>query len=474
MILQKISGAARHIGGMFLVSAMLHMLTSVPAFPLEQWFKETMDPIIQGIVIQATDARPRLSDRVEIIDISQADFDTHFQGKSPLSPQELTRLFQEIEKLVGEGRGPSVLGIDIDLIHPLSNEKFKFESNEKNQGYTQLYKELKTIAKEIPVFIPCIERAGSKLDAAGEARALKFLAPIQTASPLIDFQGLYFYPEKNALGSEIAHAYTQKSGTEKPSSLGLFCDTGDLDKENPELIVKRNIIKTSYSDTLAALRSSDSSLNLQGKVLLIGGTYGTTDRYYPGRSNIAYYGVELHAWNTAVQMETHNKNHKVLEIAIDIAVGLAFSALLGCIAKKGRNGTYARRNLWSIAYVICVFSSFGGLILLAAIAHDWGVSIATAGMVVSSVIDSFGVMWEQQEDKSDVNPPFTLADYAVYLSGCVLQLFAAYMFFREAFELPRDSLQIAVASVLTLCGMWGMCHNWKNLPPGKLPRNMRY
>ena len=224
---------------------------------------------------------------VVIVNINQQDFAGLFEGQSrPLNPVRL----QELITAVSKGK-PCVIGVDIDTSFPQFKEKdFVVRNDWSNIVWVRETEEIPRSVNETPVPLEVLGgrtdfKGDSGLallieDASGITRRYKRL--IETSiGPLPSFAWTVFQQSRKCSGIVFPEL------PDKVDSRSLF-----IKYSRPEG-VGRNIFAASHIVESARDRNWPDNKLINGKIVLIGGSYLGEDQYSTPLGELS--GVEIHA-----------------------------------------------------------------------------------------------------------------------------------------------------------------------------------
>lgn len=439
----------------FVLSCLLAWLTQVP----EKHLRETVDAVVQSTLLAsldplADDCKPAESDTtcVRMVSIGDDDYESAqlFGYTSPLNPDALKTFFDGLKTAADRGQAPLMAVVDLDLA-PTS------EADRERRA--PLYQSIQALSRQIPVVLVCpqsffhgrstaMEQAfvDTMIASAGEGPGVRF------AGAVIDSHGLYFDNDRPPLGAVAARWWLQLENSEVAQDMPPPnpCSKDHLvhDAGNPDhrMIVPSHVESVGFGRLVEArgvLGSPDAWSDLSGRIVVLGGTYGMDDLFRFRGVAEPMYGVMLHTWILQKELKAESPPSLTFRVMLDIVIGI-FSGLLLSIAWKLAVLTRAQYGWHMLAYGLFMLLVVGMPLLLiyaSVKSASWGITLGTAGMVISALFDALNTT-----KNLDDAPPSTpagarplgagsglasrcsaLKPYARYLAGVFVTLLMAVM-----------------------------------------------
>lgn len=445
----------RALVGAFSVSCLLALMTVV----VERHVRETLDAVMQSALLRSLEAlddpcpesRTALPCVTQVL-IGPSDHDELFGRSSPLDPNVLARFVEAVVEQADQGQAPGMLVFDLDLA-PISVA----DGMRRERLITALLR----LSDSTPVLLVCpqsyyhgeatpeeqlfvqslIERSAT---APGSRGGIRF------AGAVIDSNGLYYDQERSPLGAVAARWWNQRNAREgrplpppNPCRDESIVSEGERDK--PIMIVPSHIETVSFSV------AADNAELLAQRIAIVGGTYGTEDVYRFRSVLEPYFGVTLHAWILKDELEPQREPGNLFRALLDVAVGLVSGFLFAWLwsGAHAKAGTYATRSLYYTGFLLAVLT-FPVLILYMSLQSlVFGVSMGTAGMVISGMFDAL------QRKSGDDEPP---APQAPMMAATALIILGTLVLFYRV----DSKSELAVAGLWTAAAAWALCHVHRN------------
>ncbi|MDC8770235.1 CHASE2 domain-containing protein [Roseateles albus] len=320
----------------------------------------------------------RTLDCISVIGIDDAEHRNIFQQRSPLDPDKLRELFDALQSAP-----PKVLAIDLDLSPAAPDEwparRRLFDSLQKLSRLTQL------------VMVCPQGYTGGDPGALDQDWLALFGSEVQFASPDLSENGLYFDRGQGLTPLGVAAAELSREPIQaqlaEAKDWHAACLGARSSAHGPELRVIRPAAVESLNFSQALLKPDA----LAGRLVLLGGKWGSGDQFLLRGQSESFYGVGLHAWVAATELAPLFEPSKVAELVIEVLVGLLsglyFAAVWAAIIKHKQS--FALRSFFYLLFL-------GGAVVLpvawvmtTARLAEFGVVLGTAGMILSAAADSF-------------------------------------------------------------------------------------
>ncbi len=287
---------------------------------------------------------------LKVVTINDKLYETRFKQSSPLDRCELHDIFKKILE-----NKPKVLAVDLDL-SPSPKEIADGESQQYNVGEDKLYKLLKQNKDtEVVLITPSkvysddlIDRKVQWMEEMCEYEHIHFGLPY-----LYSVRGMVLkhLSDPKSFANQINQA-TNKSGKSDPSKriiccnkdkqLNRFVSAKALSSESTEL-KKLNYKFIKYIERIH-IADIDNTNKLKGAVVLLGGSYGSTDKYETPLGTFA--GVFLHAASHYSVINPVKDIYNAFAYLVEIGVGIVLSNIFCC----SFSWYWRKRSLLSIIF----------------------------------------------------------------------------------------------------------------------------
>lgn len=347
-------------------------------------------------------SREALANCIAVVGIDDADFRGVFQQQSPLKPDTLRKLFDALR-----AAPPRVVAVDLDL-SPASEQDWPARE--------RLLASLQALAKVTRLVMVCPQGyftpEPGPLD---QAWVQRFDSSVQFASAELNVDGLYFnkalaLPTLGMLSAEAAADSLHKTAESAPSAVNWHaaCKAGALEQgaapPQNELIRPAATAASSFSQALAQPEL------LADRVVLVGGKWGINDQFKLRGQSDAFFGVTLHAWVTATELDPPHEPAESAALIMELVIGMMAGALFTLVWRGiKRNGHhFAKRSGFYIAFFGLAFGLPLVWVTLAAHAAKLGLVLGAAGMVLSAAADSFfssheAVLEQAEEEREEAH-----------------------------------------------------------------------
>ena len=317
---------------------------------------------------------------IAVVGIDDADFRGVFQQQSPLNPDVLGQLLDALL-----AAPPRVLAIDLDL-SPASEADWPARE--------RLLARLQALAQVTRLVMVCPQGySTAEPGALDRAWVKRFGSTVQFASADLNVDGLYFNKNQPLATLGMVSAEAAQGPANEPAhgaavNWDAACAASGLQADatpKNELIRPSAVATRSFSQALAQPAS------LAGQVVLLGGKWGINDQFKLRGQSDGFYGVNLHAWVTATELdpalEPPESAVLILELVIGMVAGSAFGMVWSGIARN--RGRFAKRTFFYLLFFALAFGL--PLVWVTAAAHlaKFGLVLGAAGMVLSAAADSF-------------------------------------------------------------------------------------
>ncbi len=367
-------------------------------------------------------SRQALASCIAVVGIDDADFRGVFQQQSPLNPDALRKLFDALR-----AAPPRVVAIDLDL-SPASEQDWPARE--------RLLTSLQALSKVTRLVMVCPQGYSTPepgpLDRAWVQR---FDSRVQFASAELNVDGLYFnkalaLPTLGMLSAEAAAESLHKAEESEPSPVDWHaaCKAAALEQgaapAHNELIRPAAVAASSFNQALAQPEL------LADRVVLIGGKWGINDQFKLRGQSDAFFGVTLHAWVTATELDPPHEPAESAALIMELVIGMVAGAMFAWVWRgiAGNGSHFAKRSGFYLAFFALAFGLPLVWVTLAAHLAKLGLVLGAAGMVLSAAADSFlsshEAVLEQAEEEQE--PASALAGMATPLLafGLATLLFA--------------------------------------------------
>ncbi|MCV2360719.1 CHASE2 domain-containing protein [Paucibacter sp. TC2R-5] len=365
------------------------LMSAIVAFclkPFETGVREFVDANVQMSLLARlghADKLPpvcagRTLDCISVIGIDDAEHRNIFQQRSPLDPDKLRELFDALQSAP-----PKVLAIDLDL-SPAAPDEWP--------ARRRLFDSLQRLSRLTQLVMVCPQGyTGGDPGALDQDWLALFGSEVQFASPDLSENGLYFDRGQGLTPLGVAAAELSREPIQaqrgEAKDWHAACLGARVSAHGPELRVIRPAAVESLNFSQALLKPEA----LAGRLVLLGGKWGTGDQFLLRGQSESFYGVGLHAWVAATELAPLFEPPKVAELVIEVLVGLLsglyFAAVWAAIVRSRHS--FARRSFYYLCFL-------GGALILplawvmtTARLAEFGVVLGTAGMILSAAADSF-------------------------------------------------------------------------------------
>ncbi|MCV2353683.1 CHASE2 domain-containing protein [Paucibacter sp. B2R-40] len=373
-------------GARVIGTVMMSAIVALCLKPFETGVREFVDANVQMSLLARlghADKLPpvcagRTLDCISVIGIDDAEHRNIFQQRSPLDPDKLRELFDALQSAP-----PKVLAIDLDLSPAAPDEwparRRLFESLQKLSRLTQL------------VMVCPQGYTGGDPGALDQDWLALFGSEVQFASPDLSENGLYFDRGQGLTPLGVAAAELSREPVQAQRSEAkdwhAACLGARDSAHGPELRVIRPAAVESLNFSQALLKPDA----LAGRLVLLGGKWGTGDQFLLRGQSESFYGVGLHAWVAATELSPLFEPPKVAELVIEVLVGLLsglyFAAVWAAIVHSPHS--FARRSFYYLCFLGGALIFPLAWVMTTARLAELGVVLGTAGMILSAAADSF-------------------------------------------------------------------------------------
>lgn len=367
-------------------------LVTVLSEPLLHRFKEALDAAVQGALLQRLPLAcetGKACDRVVLVTIDDDEFRRIFKQRSPLDPVALTALVKDLAQA-----GPAAVIFDLDMA-PASDETAELDSRSRLKDALLALGH----ATQGRTVLACPQGfatpAPSPQDVAWVAGFEG--SPVRFASAEIDSAGLYFYPWQRPLAAVGVAGLPGTHGEPAPAATSAHhdCRPAAASAQSEEQALIRPQRLRAFNITQAR----ENPGRLVGKVVVVGGAYGVSDRFSLRGIAEPVYGVELHGWIAGSEFEPVYKPSLAANLWLDIAVGLLtgalFSAVWSRIQDPRSRRSFARRALFYVLFLMLAVGAPAALLLTAVGLAQYNIFISSAAMMVSVIFD--GILSSHEE-----------------------------------------------------------------------------
>lgn len=375
-------------GARILSAVVMSAIVAICLKPFETGVREFVDANVQlglltrlgsatsPIPICTPEGNPKYC--ISVIGIDDNEHRNVFQQRSPLDPEKLRELFDAMLSAP-----PRALAIDLDL-SPASPDEWP--------ARRRLFESLQKLARVSPIAMVCPQAY-----TLGDPSALDqdwvalFGSEVNFASPDLSENGLYFDRAQGLapLGvvlAELSAAHVRPQVREARDWHSACLGTR-VSANGPKLRVIRPAVVDSLNFSQALLKPDA----LTGRLVLLGGKWGTSDQFQLRGQTQSFYGVGLHAWVAATELSPLLEPPKAAELVLDVLVGLLsglyFAAVWGAIVKHKES--FALRSVFYFAFLVGALFLPVAWVMATARLAEVGVVLGTAGMILSAAADSF-------------------------------------------------------------------------------------
>lgn len=400
----------------FVVSCLLSWATQLP----ERHLGESLDTLIQGALFNSTpralqECNP-LADEgktpcIKQVAITQEDHETLFQRRSPLAPQPLVEFFDTLRQAAQAGKGPALVAVDLDLAPVDEADRVAREP---------LMESLVDLARHVPVVLVCPQNFHLGVATSLE---LAFVEELTTRAPLnldrpsglrfagatLDGFGLYYDKVHAPLGAIAARWWR---APREPHNQTLRDDLQALSPCDAEALAREHerdssvMIRPSPVERIAfGTTGEDLVGETMGRLVLLGGTYGTEDVFRLRGVDQPQYGVTLHHWILADELHPRSEPSNTFKNVVDIVVGSLAGVMLSFLwsaVHRYRHSFASHLGLYAV--FLGVVTAVPVLLLYASVElAQFGITLSTAAMVISALFDAFQTT--KSEDVTSQTPP---------------------------------------------------------------------
>ncbi len=371
---------------------------------VQKRFQATIDAVAQGYALARLQPQPQRCDAqreicVSLLSIDEEEYRSVFGQRSPLDPVKLTEFLSLLATAP-----PKVLAIDLDLA-PASEEDWL--------SRRPLLEVLHGLSERMKLVMVCPQgyslRNPSELD---RQWTRSFVGKdVRFAHAELDAEGLYYEAAGSPLGQVAADAaqpsrQAEAGGTSSASTdWDAWCARAPsaASAQRAEADDKPKKIRPS---ALPVVGYSDVGKNpelLRDQVVVFGGQYGTADRFFLPGAVDGVYGMTLHGWVAAGELNPEHEVPKSAELALDVMIGLAAGALFHLIWKTMRHHrkSFFWRGLMHIAFLGVAVGLPALLLGLAVAGALSGLLAGAAGMIISVTADSVFSSQEALAEEDD-------------------------------------------------------------------------
>lgn len=379
--------------GKVLSCLVISCLIAVATPWLADRFKEGLDSAVQGALVQALTLDQTCTSTPEkpcvvVVAIDDVEFREVFKQQSPLDPDELRALIDVLAKA-----GPLAVAIDLDMA-PASDAKPEIGAREA------LRSSIETLGRATQgrTVMVCPQSYSTTQPSALDRLWVSSFGPeVKFANADLASDGLYVNRKMRPLGIAVAHAVEKKPSQSAELSGGSLAPSSEMahetcSKSKPGFAQasERTLIVPSSLPVYAFKTAIESPQLLKNKIVVVGGAYGTSDRFYFRGVEQPVYGVMLHAWTAHNELESAAEFPESANLLLDICIGMLTGSLFGLIWTQ--IAKYRKRFAWRALY----YAAFFGLAVLApavlvysaAQLAQFGVFMGAAAMIVSVLFDS--------------------------------------------------------------------------------------
>ncbi|WP_310385663.1 CHASE2 domain-containing protein [Roseateles sp.] len=365
------------------------LMSAIVAFclrPFETGVREFVDANVQMSLLAQlghADKLPpkcagRALDCISVIGIDDAEHRHIFQQRSPLDPDKLRALFDAMQSAP-----PKVLAVDLDL-SPAAPDEWPARQ--------RLFDSLQKLARLTQLVMVCPQGyTGGAPGALDQDWLALFGSEVQFASSDLSENGLYFDRAQGLAPLGVAAAELSREPVQTQRSEAkdwhAACLGARVSAHGPEL----RLIRPAAVESLNFSQALHKPEALAGRLVLLGGKWGSGDQFLLRGQTESFYGVGLHAWVAASELAPLFEPPKVAELVIDVLVGLLsglyFATVWAAIVRNRHS--FACRSFFYLCFL-------GGALILplawvmtTARLAEFGVVLGTAGMILSAAADSF-------------------------------------------------------------------------------------
>lgn len=428
--------------GKVLKCLVIACLVAVISKPLFDRFKESLDAAVQSALLQTLPlacAKGKACDRVVLVTIDDHEFRNIFKQRSPLDPAVLTALTRDLARA-----GPAAVIFDLDMA-PASDDPAEKVARARLQDALLALGQ----ATQGRTVLACPQGfatpAPSPQDVAWVAGFEG--SPVRFASAEIDSAGLYFYPGQRPLagvgvaGLPGTQGETFRATTSARHDCRPVAQTSASGQAiEPELIRPQRLVP------LTMTQARENPERLAGKVVVVGGAYGVSDRFSLRGVPHPVYGVELHAWIASSAFEPTHKPSFTTNLWLDITVGLLtgtlFSAVWSQVLHQRSRESFARRSVFYLLFLILAVGTPTALLFAAVGLAQYNIFISIAAMIVSVVFD--GILSSHDELLDERQPQAATAQQAA------LALAGGALGFALLLKMPDPTAEAVCAGALGL------------------------
>jgi CHASE2 domain-containing sensor protein len=360
-----------------------------------------------------SDKNPRtLSRCISVVGIDDSDFRGVFQQQSPLNPDALGQLFDAMR-----AAPPRVVAIDLDL-SPASEQDWPARE--------RLLARLQALSKVTRLVMVCPQGYSTpEPGALDRAWVKRFDDGVEFASADLNVDGLYFNKNQplKTLGMVSAEAAAEtlhpSHHEAEPSQEQGHAAAVDWDArcsastQDPDAKAKNELIRPTSVDMRSFSQALAQPVAMANRIVLLGGKWGINDQFKLRGQSDGFYGVNLHAWVIATELdpavELPESAALILELAIGMLAGAAFKGIWAGITHN--RDRFAIRSFFYLLFFSMAFGLPLVWVTVAAHLAKFGLVLGAAGMVLSAAADSFLSSHEpllepahQTTEELDVNP----------------------------------------------------------------------
>ena len=436
-------GWVRQVLGCVVMSCIVATVTGF----VQERFQATIDAVAQGYALarlqpEARRCDPLLETCISLLSIDEEEYRSVFGQRSPLDPAKLTELLSRLA-----AAPPKVLAIDLDLA-PASDDDWAQRA--------PLRDALLALSERTKLVMVCPQGYSLRDPSALDRQWTRSFVgkEVRFARAELDAEGLYYDAGAMPLGLVAANAaeLLRQPGSEGPTSTStdwdVWCGQAPVPAAAAQSggeVKKSRKIRPSWLPVVGYTDAGKDPELLRGHVVIFGGQYGISDRFFLHGAPDGIYGLTLHGWVAAGALASATEVPKSAEVALDVVIGLAAGFVLHGIwtTMRRHRQSFFWRSLLQLAFLGVAVGLPVLLLGLAVTGVLFGLFAGAAGMVISVTADSlFSPQEALLEDDVESDPATSAAQALPWVER--LPLAAATM--------TPGLLGAAAVWALLLCG----------------------